>query len=91
MANSPSTREGHEIFGAVILNTLLPILILCSAYSSHKSRTRLYLSKMTEAISQLELKNILKMIPQAIFFIDDATEEVLHESDAMKAFFGESV
>ena len=73
------------------MNTLVPVLVLCIAYSSLRQRTALYLSKMREAISQLELKNVLKMIPQAIFLIDDATEEVLHESDAMMALFGQTV
>ena len=36
------------------------------------------MSKMSEALSQIEMKNILKMIPQALFFIDEANEEVLH-------------
>ena len=29
-------------------------------------------------MSQIEMKNILKIIPQALFFVDDASEEILH-------------
>ena len=75
----------------IILNSLLPLLILCISCSVYRNRANFFLSRITEAISQLELKNILKMIPQAIFFIDEATNEVLHQSDAMETFFGQSV
>lgn len=84
-------QEGSETYSVFLLNSALPLLVLCLGYSNLRSQTDLYLSKMNEAISQLELKNLLQMIPQATFVIDDATEEILLESDAVISFFGQGV
>lgn len=77
-----------DIISVVLLNTFLPTLIFFTSFSLHRTRLSLYLSKMSEAISQIEMKKILKMIPQALFFFDESKEEVMHESDAMMTFFG---
>ena len=41
-------------------------------------------------MSEIEIHKIIKMVPQALFFIDERTEEILQQSKAMKAFFGQS-
>ena len=88
MTNSIYSRTESEVFGAIILNTLLPLLMFFISYSLYKTQVKLFLSKMSEAISHMEMKKILKMIPQALFFIDETNEEILHQSDAMLTFFG---
>ena len=60
------------------MNTFLPILLLSVSLSLHQTKLSLYLAEIRQTISQIEMQNILKMIPQALFFIDDANEEVLH-------------
>ena len=55
--------DWSDIFGVIILNTVLPMLVLCIACSAYKTKMSLYLSKMNETISQIELSNVLKMIP----------------------------
>ena len=60
-----------DFVSVLILNTLLPLLIFFVSFSIHRTRLSLYLSKMSEAISQIEMKKILTMIPQALFFFDE--------------------
>lgn len=51
------------MISVVILNTFLPTLIFFTSFSLHRTRLQLYLSKMSDAISQIEMKKILTMIP----------------------------
>jgi hypothetical protein len=37
MTNSVDSLTGSEIFGAIILNTLLPLLIFCISYSLNRT------------------------------------------------------
>ena len=74
--------------GVVVLNTFLPLLMFCLSFSLLKTKLSLYISKMSEVMGQIEMKNILKMIPQALFFIDETYEEILHQSDALVSLLG---
>ena len=92
IANSIGTNASKSaVFGCLILNTFLPLVIFFISFFVFKTKVSLYISKMSEAISVLEIQKILKMIPQALFFIDESKDEVLHQSDAMKAFFGQPI
>ena len=70
-------RTDSEVFAAVIVNTLLPILMFCVSYSLQKTKLQLYLARMGEASCRLGLERVLKIIPQALFFIDEKNEEIL--------------
>ncbi len=91
--NSMDLQDGEakDIYGVFLINSVLPFLVALVSFSIYRTSVSLYLSKLSEAMSQIEMKNILKIIPQALFFVDEAHEEVLHQSDAMTSFFGQSV
>lgn len=76
-----------DAFSVLSVNSLLPLLILCVAGSLVSSRTDAFLSKIAQANNIIELKSILKSVPQAIFLIEDATDEVLFQSDEVEAQF----
>ena len=87
--NEESSDMTHsEIIGSILLNTYLPVLMLFVSFSLQRNKVYLYLSKIREAIGQIEMHKIIKMVPQALFFVDDRTEEIMQQSKAMKAFFG---
>lgn len=92
IANHPSDQSDFgEILSILILNSVLPTLIFMTSYSQQSTKISLFMQKMKEAISQIEMKNIMKMVPQAILIIDDQNEEVLHFSEAFLSLFGQSV
>lgn len=83
-----SDMTESEFIGSILLNTYLPVLMFFVSFSLHRNKVQLYLSKIREAVSQIEMHKIIKMVPQALFFVDERTEEIMQQSKAMKAFFG---
>ena len=64
MANGiGSDTKTSDVMGVVVLNTFLPLLMFCLSFSLLKTKLSLYISKMSEVMGQIEMKNILKMIP----------------------------
>ena len=86
-----SDTKTSDVMGVVVLNTFLPLLMFCLSFSLLKTKLSLYISKMSEVMGQIEMKNILKMIPQALFFIDETYEEILHQSDALVSLLGQDI
>lgn len=64
LVNSIDTdMEKTKILGVLLVNSLLPVLMTFISYSLFHTKVSLYLSKMSGVMSQIEMKNILKMIP----------------------------
>lgn len=72
-----SDMTQSELIGSILLNTYLPVLMLFVSFSLQRNKVYLYLSKIREAISQIEMHKIIKMVPQALFFVDERTEEIM--------------
>lgn len=79
-----------EVFVIVVMNTFLPLVVFCVSYAVHRNKIDLYLARMGDAIGQMELQKILKIVPQPLFLLDETNDEVLFQSDAMKTCFGQS-
>lgn len=69
------------------MNTFLPLVVFFVSYATHRNKIDLYLARMGEAIGQMELSKILKILPQPLFLLDETSEEVLYQSDAMTSCF----
>ena len=100
LVNRPGQAMGEEVeatesagatLSVIVLNSFLPLFVLFVSFSLQQMKLNLFLTKMGEAINQIEMRKILKMIPQALFFFDERREEVLDQSDALLSFFGQSV
>lgn len=92
MANPvEQSQPKSEQLGVVLLNTAVPLFVAVVSYGVHLSKIDTFVTRMREAINHTEMAKILRIVPQPLFLFDETNEEVLYQSEAMVACFGQPV
>ena len=81
-------EDSKEIVAAVMLNSVTPLATALASFQVTRTQVLLFMQKMRELVAQLEMKGVIRNVPQALFFMDEESEEVLYQSEALKAYFG---